>query len=123
MAEAEEDPDPGGGVTWKVAGEGLAMVTLRGGDVLAVRSSDAKTVDDHIAQDTDEQSMGSFFRYCQDYCLSRDDDMEMLAWMCKLVEFDGASKDFESKLEPTGIEECLAHSATSMGSGEGGRRG
>ena len=106
MAEVERAPDPGGGenqgggvvgkwrVTWKVVEDGLAMVTLRGGEVLAVRSSDAKIVDDHIAQDTDEQSMGSFFRYCQDYCLSRDEDMEMLAWMCKLVEFEFQSQDW-----------------------------
>merc|ERR1711971_894239 len=34
--------------------------------------------------------MGSFFRFCQDLCSSRDDDLEMLAWMCKTVECEGS---------------------------------
>ena len=100
MGEAEGDPDPGGGdfegrVTWELVGDGQAMVTLREGTVWAIRSSDATIVDTHIDEDGDENSMGSFFRYCQSFCVSRDEDMEMLAWMCKLVE--GSLKDYETK--------------------------
>ena len=96
MVEAgpeQEGPDPGGGIvtrkmTWKVLDKEKAEVRLRSGIVFVVRSTDAKIVDNLIECDNDEKSMGSFFRYCQDLCTSRDEDREMLAWMCKVVEME-----------------------------------
>ena len=79
-------------VTWTLLPEGRAKVRLRGGNVLVVRSSDAKCVDHHIESDIDEESMGSFFRYCQDLCTSTEDDREILAWMCKVVELEEKSE-------------------------------